>query len=103
MDVRAMTVPTNVVLVPSVAELPTFQKTLHACAPLMSATVLLDPVMRVLADWKMKTAVGSPLASRVTVPSTPSDSVVPVYTPPTSVRPSSTLAAAPGPREAASL
>jgi hypothetical protein len=30
MLVSAMTVPTNVVVVPSVAELPTCQKTLHA-------------------------------------------------------------------------
>jgi len=49
-DSRASTVPTNVVFVPRVAELPTCQKTLHAWAPLINATVLFDAVIRVLAD-----------------------------------------------------
>ena len=60
MEVSAMMVPTKVVSVPSVAELPTCQKTLQACAPLMSATVLLDDVMRVEPIWNTQTAEGSP-------------------------------------------
>ena len=47
MDVRAMTVPTSVEFVPSVAELPTCQKTMHACAPLIRITRLFDAVMSV--------------------------------------------------------
>src|SRR5665213_224255 len=70
-EVRAMTVPTNVEFVPSVAELVTCQKTLHGCAPPMSATLLLDPVINVDAAWKMNTALGSPFPSRVTVPDRP--------------------------------
>ena len=46
-EVNAMTLPTKVVLVPSVAELPTCQNTLHGCAPLMRATVLFDAVISV--------------------------------------------------------
>jgi hypothetical protein len=34
----------------------------------VSATVLLEAVMRVEAAWKMNTAAGLPLASSVTVP-----------------------------------
>ena len=64
----AMTVPTKVVVVPMVAELPTCQKTLQACAPPWSATLLPDAVSRVEPAWKMNTAAGSPCASRVTVP-----------------------------------
>jgi hypothetical protein len=45
--VRARMLPTNVEPVPSVAELPTCQKTLHSWAPLINVTVLLDPVMTV--------------------------------------------------------
>lgn len=60
MEVSAMMVPLKDVFVPRVAELPTCQKTLHAWAPLMSATVLEEPVIRVSAIWKMKTALGSP-------------------------------------------
>ena len=71
-DVRAMTVPTNVVSVPRVAELPTCQKTLQACVPLIRATVLLEAVISVDPTWKMNTALGSPSASSVTVPVRPS-------------------------------
>ncbi len=76
MAVRAMIVPTNLVPVPSVAELPTCQYTLQACAPSVNATVLFEAVMRVSAIWKTHTAVGSPPASSVTVPVKPA--VVPV-------------------------
>lgn len=70
-DCSAMIVPLKDVFVSSVAELPTCQKTLHAWAPLMRATVAEGPVIRVSAIWKMKTALGSPCASRVRVPVMP--------------------------------
>jgi hypothetical protein len=41
----------------------------------MRLTWLADPVMSVEAIWKMKTALGSPWASRVTVPVSPSEDV----------------------------
>jgi hypothetical protein len=74
-DVRARMLPAKVELVPSVAELPTCQKTLHAWAPPVRLTSLADAVMRVEATWKTKTALGSPFALRVTVPVSPSDEV----------------------------
>lgn len=46
-EVNAIMVPTKVVLVPRVAELPTCQNTLHGEAPLMRATVLFDAVISV--------------------------------------------------------
>ena len=67
-DVSDMTVPTKVVFVSSVVLLPTCQKTLHGEAPLISETVLLGAVTNVLPALKMKTADGSPCASRVSVP-----------------------------------
>ena len=63
-----MTVP-----VPSVAELPTFQNTLQACAPLTSLTWLAGAVISVEPAWKTKTAFASPWASSVSVPVSPSD------------------------------
>ena len=68
MDVRAMIVPTKVEPDPSVAELVTCQKTLHGLAPLMSATVLDDAVMRDEAAWKTQTEFGSFWPSSVSVP-----------------------------------
>jgi 6,7-dimethyl-8-ribityllumazine synthase len=47
MDSRAKMLPINVVPVPRVAELPTFQKTLQATPPLMTATVEIAAVIRV--------------------------------------------------------
>jgi len=67
-DVSAMMVPTNVLVVPSVAELPTCQKTLHHDAPLISETVLLDAVIKVEPAWKMNTELALPCPFRVTVP-----------------------------------
>jgi hypothetical protein len=67
-DVSARMVPTNDVVVPRVAELPTCQKTLHACAPPSRTTELLEAVMRVDPAWKMKTEFGSPPPFNVTVP-----------------------------------
>src|ERR1035437_2773957 len=46
-EVSASIVPNRFELVPRVAELPTCQKQLHACAPLMSTTLLLEAVMSV--------------------------------------------------------
>ncbi len=43
-DVRARMLPTKVELVPSVAELPTCQYTLHGWAPLISTTRLAEAV-----------------------------------------------------------
>jgi hypothetical protein len=74
-DCRARMLPTKVELVPSVAELPTCQKTLHGWAPLTRATTLPDAVMSVDEIWKMKTAFGSFCPSRVTVPVSPSEDV----------------------------
>ena len=68
MPARARMLPTNVVSVPSVAELPTWKKMLQARAPLMSSTLLPDAVVSVLPIWKMKAASGSPCASRVSAP-----------------------------------
>jgi hypothetical protein len=67
-DVRAISVPTKVELVPSVAELPTCQKTLHAWAPFSRTTLLLDAVTTVEPAWKMKSALGLPAPFSVTVP-----------------------------------
>lgn len=72
-DVNARIVPINTEDVPSVAELPICQKTLHACAPLMSFTWLADAVVSMEPTWKMKTALGSPWASSVSVPVSPSE------------------------------
>ena len=84
-EVSARTVPTNCVPVPSVAELPTCQNTLHGSAPLIRLTVLSDAVIRVVPAWKMNTASGLPWASRVRVPVSPS--AAPVYTPASRVWP----------------
>ena len=67
-DCLARTVPTNVELVPRVADDATCQKTLHEACWVVNVTTLLEAVIRVLEAWKMKTASGSVLLSRVTVP-----------------------------------
>jgi len=71
-EVNARMLPTKVVPVPRVAELPTCQNTLHGEAPLTSATVLLDAVIRVDPAWKMNTELGLFCASKVSVPVRPS-------------------------------
>src|SRR5512132_1306228 len=68
MEVNARMLPVKVEFVPSVAELPTCQKTLQADASPSRLTLLLDAVMSVAAIWKMKTPLGSPWASSVSVP-----------------------------------
>ena len=72
-DVRARMVPVKLVPVPSVAELPTCQKTLHGEAPLISATVLPEAVINVDPTWKIQTALGLPCAFNVRVPVIPVD------------------------------
>ena len=77
-DVKARMLPWNAVLVPSVAELPTCQKTLHAWAPLTRRTLLSVAVTSVDGIWKMNTARGSPCASSVRRPVSPSEATDPV-------------------------
>jgi hypothetical protein len=69
-DVNAMIVPVKVEAVPNVAELPTCQKTLQACASLMTLTLLAVAVTNVDATWKMNTALGFPWPFNVRVPLT---------------------------------
>ena len=67
-DVKAKIFPLNVEFVPSVAELPTCQKTLQAWAPFVRTTLLSPAVMSVEEVLKIKTALGSPAALSVRVP-----------------------------------
>jgi hypothetical protein len=102
-EVKARMLPTKLVLVPRVAELPTCQNTLHAWAPSISLTVLLDAVMSVDPAWKMNTELRLFCPSRVTVPVRPIEEDA-LYTPGARVWPprsvDTTLA---GVRPAASL
>ena len=60
-DACAMMVPSNMVLVPRVAELPTCQTTLCDCAlPIRSTWLLPAAVSRVETIWKIQVALGSP-------------------------------------------
>ncbi len=70
MAVIARMLPRNVESTPRVVELPTSQKTLHACAPLVSRTVLFEPVIRVEPALKIQIAFGFPPPSSVTVVAT---------------------------------
>jgi hypothetical protein len=82
-----MIVPTNVLPAPSVAEVPTAQNTLLACALLVNTMVLAAAVMSVLPIWKMNTALQFPPPSRVRVPVSAAV-VVKQYTPgPTGLMP----------------
>ncbi len=65
-DAFARIVPLKVEFVPSVAELPTCQKTLLGRTPLMRFTLLLAAVVSVDPIWKMKTSLELP--SRVREP-----------------------------------
>ena len=62
-DACAIMVPAKIVVVPSVAELPTCQNTLHADPPLITATDEALAVVSVLPILKMNTAPGLPWAS----------------------------------------
>ena len=66
-----MIVPRKVEPVPSVAELPTCQKTLQAWAPLIRLTLLADAVVSVEPAWKTKTAFGLPPPLSVSAPVRP--------------------------------
>jgi len=70
-EVCAMMCPTNEDEVPRVAEEPTSQKTLHACAPPVSVMTLELAVVRLDAVSKIKTELGSPAPLRVRVPVSP--------------------------------
>ena len=73
-DASAIMVPVKVVFVPRVAELPTCQVTFWAWAPLIRMTLLLPAaVVSVDTTWKIQTALGSPLPSRVRFPVIPRD------------------------------
>jgi hypothetical protein len=67
-EVSARIVPANEEVVPRVAEEPTCQNTLHACAPPASVTTLPLAVVNVDALWMMNTAAELPPALRVSVP-----------------------------------
>ena len=77
MLVWAMTVPTKLEPVLSVAELPTCQKTLHACAPPESTTRLPVSAISVEADWKIQTELASPWSVRVCPVAIPSEAGAP--------------------------
>lgn len=72
-DICAITVPTKVLVVPIVAELPTCQNTLHACAPFIRLTVLADAVVRVEPAWNINTAFALFWPSNIKVPVSPID------------------------------
>ena len=68
MEVVANKFPTKFVCVPSVAELPIAQYTLHACAPLINNTCELDAVVSVEPIWNTQTLLALPCPSRVRSP-----------------------------------
>ena len=72
MDACAMMFPDIFVFIPSVAELPTCQITFFDWARPIKLT-WPEAVVSVEAIWKMNTALGSPLPSRVRFPVIPSD------------------------------
>ena len=68
MDWAARMFPANVVLVPSVAELPTCQYTPVLAVPFSTLTTAVLAVVRLLPIWKTKRASGLFCASSVRVP-----------------------------------
>lgn len=60
MEVSARMFPAKLVFVPRVAELPTCQKMRHGSALLITSTVALLAVVRVLPILKIKTLSGLP-------------------------------------------
>ena len=68
MLVRAIRLPMNDVVVPSVAELPICQATPHGFPPLISRTDDPLAVVKVLPILNMKTALAFPWALSVSVP-----------------------------------
>jgi len=67
-EVKAKIFPANIVPPPSVAEEPTWKKTLQAWAPLVRTTWAAAPVMNVVPIWKTKTLEEFPPPSRVRMP-----------------------------------
>jgi hypothetical protein len=67
----ARMVPRKLDPVPSVAELPTCQKTLQACAPFVKLTTLPDAVVSVEPAWNTNTALALPPPSSVSAPVRP--------------------------------
>ena len=61
-------IPWKAELAPNVALLPTCQKTLEACAPLIKTTWLLTAVVRDDPILKIKTELGFPWPSNVIGP-----------------------------------
>jgi len=80
MDASAMMVPTNEVLVPRVAELPTCQKTLQAWAPLIRTTEAAVAVVMVEPNWKTKRLLALFWPSSVSFPVRPPEEAK-LYTP----------------------
>ena len=60
-------ISTKLALVPIVAELPTCQKTLQACAPPVSVTVLDEAATRSDVAWKIQTELASPVSVRLPI------------------------------------
>src|SRR4029077_1942445 len=89
--VTARMFPWNMDVTPSVAEVPTCQKTLPALAPPARITCELVAVVSVDPIWKMKTALGLPCASSVTLLPGPAPDIKTdvelVYRPGANVRP----------------
>lgn len=75
-EVSARMLPTKTVAVPSVADDPTCQKTLHACAPLMRTTLEAVAEVSVNPIWKTNTAFGLFWPSRTSAPVIPTDDAV---------------------------
>ncbi len=86
MDVKAKMVPLKIEPVPSVAELPTCQKTRQASAPLIRTTELADAVVSVDPAWKIQTEFGLPWPLSLRVPVSPNEDGL-LYTPATRVKP----------------
>ena len=70
-----MMVPLKMEYVPRVAELPTCQKMLAACALPMRTTRLPEAVVSALPIWKMKTEFALPPPSSVRTPVMPNEEV----------------------------
>src|SRR5687768_1285180 len=66
-DVAARMLPLKIVVVSSVADVPTCQKTFEAFAPPVRITCAPGPVVSVDPILKIKIAFGSPCASSVTL------------------------------------
>lgn len=67
-EVRARMLPLKLVLVPRVAELPTWKKMLQVFAEPIACTLELLAVVSVLPILKINTAAGFPCPSSVSVP-----------------------------------